>query len=137
MENGVSNGLDAPALPIKVRVGAKEYEPRWSLLSQYALSARSLTLQEIFDEINSNGPRGMALVVELLRAMIVHHFKNGPVPTAASLVAEMSTEQYMQVYPALQAAGQRDGAFVITPKNAQKPVEEPAKVPETGNPPIQ
>ena len=137
MENGIANGLDAPALPIKVRVGVKEYEPKWSLLSQYALSARSLTLQGIFDEVNSGGPRTMALIVELLRAMIVHHFKNAPVPSAASLVAELTPEQFAQVYPALQAAGQRDGAFVITPKNVPAPASQPVTEDKSEKPPIQ
>lgn len=128
MENGRVNGiLDAPPSAIKVKVGAAEYEPRWSFLAEYLLSTRGLTLQDVLNEANQRGSKTAAFAMELLAACVAHHFPAGAAPTASALAAQVGPAQFKGIWDGLMAAGRSAGAIVDQPKNAQAPVTEPAE----------
>lgn len=125
MSSARVNGLDAPISTIKLRIGASEYEPRWSFLAEYLLSNRGLTLKDVLE--GSNGPRSSALMMELLSACVAHHFPANATPDAATLAGQVTPEQRLLIWPALMAAGRAAGAIVDKPKNAQAPEPEPTQ----------
>ncbi len=130
METSHANGIDEPPVTlIRVKVGASEYEPRWSFLAEYLLSTRGITLQDVLVEGNAKGPRLASMLMELLSACIAHQFPPGAVPSAAALASMVSGDQIKHIIPALFAAGRAAGAIVDLPKNEQMPVDIPATKP--------
>lgn len=126
MADGLVNGLDAPTTLVRVKVGASEYEPRWSFLTEYLLSSRGLTLQEVLHEVNSRGKRSAVCVMELLSACIAHHFPSGASPSAETLAREVGPAQYWPIWNALLEAGRASAYIVNVPKNAPAPIQAPS-----------
>lgn len=123
------NGLDAPVSGPKVRIGASEYEPRWSFLAEYILSTRNLTLGDVLKEMNEGGKRSAALAMELVAASVAHHFPAGAAPNAAHWAGQMRDGQLRPVIDGIMAAGRAAGAIVDKPKNEQAPEKNPAMLP--------
>jgi hypothetical protein len=125
MQNGLL--MDAPASTIRVKVGADEYEPRWSFLAEYLLSTRDLTLQEVLEEVRMRGKKTVSFAMELLSACIAHHFPSGAVPDAASLAAKVAPGQFVPIWVGLMACGRAAGAIVDPAKNEQPPAAAPVE----------
>jgi hypothetical protein len=119
MADGHLNGMDAPVSTIRIKVGAGEYEPRWSFLTEFLLSSRGLTLQEVLQEVSGRGKKAALYVMELLAASIAHHFPAGAAPTAEVLAREVGPAQFLGIWQGLLAAGRAGGVIVNLPKNEQ------------------
>ena len=126
MENGHVNGMDAPQkTTTRVRIGASEYEPRWSFLAEYILSTRGLTLLDVLNEGNQRGGKWVSMVMELLAATIAHHFPTGGALTADQLSTQVTgPAHFAEIVKAVYGAGRAAGAIVDNPKNPQAPAEQ-------------
>lgn len=124
--------MDAPATDIRIKVGASEYEPRWSFLAEYILSSRNLSLQDVLTELNTKSKRSLAVGMELLAACLAHLYPAGEAPKAAFWAAQLLPGQFQGIVVGLLKAGRAAGVIVPI-KNEPKPETIPAiqEMPET------
>jgi hypothetical protein len=121
-----ANGLDAPKLTAKVKIGSTDYEIQWGPLTEYLLSSKNVVLQQVLDAQKKNEPRFFALAMELLSALTAHRYPAGEHPKAAEFAARIGPPpQFAEAWGTILAHLAASGAVTLT-KNAPEPAKTPA-----------
>jgi hypothetical protein len=135
MANARTNGLDAPKLTAKVTIGKAEYEIQWGPLTEYILSTRNLTLQNVLDSAKRQEGKWFALGLELLSAMMAHGYPSGEHPKAQELAARLlpteagKPSQFAEAFNRTLSYLREVGAVTPlpeAPKNDPAPEQTPA-----------
>jgi hypothetical protein len=120
------NGMDAPAKPVWIKVGASEYQIQWGPLTEYVLSSRGITTAAIIEKINKGDPHTTALMVEMLAAFTAHSFRSGAAPDVKEWAARLLPGQLQDAFAAMRDMLIEAKVWrSLSPKNVPAPTPEP------------